>query len=663
MRLPEEGRRRAVVEGLTPVVDGGAFPVKRTVGERLTVEVDAFTDGHDRVACMLRWRRAGDDAWHETYMTPLVNDRWQAEFAVDALGRYEYSAVAWVDSFLSWRHDTARWESETDVARALASGAVLVREAAARAGGEEARELETIARRLVGDEPLAERRTLGLGQRLHELMRRHPDRSLETVYPLVLEVVVEPERARHSSWYELFPRSARDGTTEHATLRDVIDRLDYVAGMGFDVLYLPPIHPIGRVNRKGPNNALEAGSDDPGSPWAIGAEEGGHKTIHPALGTEEDFRDLVAEAGKRGIAIALDIAFQCAPDHPYVEAHPEWFRQLPDGTIRYAENPPKKYQDIYPFDFETKDWQGLWQELRSVFEHWIERGVTIFRVDNPHTKAFPFWEWVIDDIKRAHPEVIMLSEAFTRPRVMHRLAKLGFSQSYTYFTWRNTKDELTEYLTELTQHESREYFRPNLWPNTPDILHEYLQVGGRPAFMVRAAIAATAGASYGVYGPAFELLEAEPREPGSEEYRDSEKYEIRDWDLSRPESLSAFLTRLNRIRRENPALQSDHSLTFHPIDNPQMIAYSKATPDLSNVILTVVNLDPWHRQSGFVELPVHDWGLEDPRPYQVHDLLSDARHLWNGARNYVELNPRDVPAHVFRLRRRLKTEHDFDYFM
>jgi len=656
-----DGRCRAVVENLRPEVDCGRYPAKRTLGDEVVIEVDAFTDGHDRIRCQLRHRRAGEREWREQPMTPLGNDRWQASFEAGELGRYEYTAVAWVDDFLSWRHDLARWEADADIDRALRAGALLVGEAAGRATGEDAGTLERTAKALGGSDALEQRRGLGLSDTLAGLMQRYPDREHETAYGRTLEILVEPELARYSTWYELFPRSLGENG-RHGTFRDVEAHLDYVADMGFDVLYFPPIHPVGEVNRKGPNNALTAGPHDPGSPWAIGSSQGGHKSIHPELGTDEDFRALVAAAGEKGIAIALDIAFQCAPDHPYVEEHPEWFRHRPDGSIQYAENPPKKYQDIYPFDFESEDWEGLWRELRSVFEHWIERGVTVFRVDNPHTKAFPFWEWVIGDIRQAHPEVVFLSEAFTRPRVMHRLAKLGYSQSYTYFTWRNTKEELTAYGTEVSQSPSREYFRPNFWPNTPDILHEYLQAGGRPAFMARLVLAATMTANYGIYGPAFELLEATPREPGSEEYLDSEKYQIREWDLERPESLRDYITRVNRIRRENPALQRNERLCFHPIDNPQLIAYSKSTPELDNVIITVVNLDPHHRQSGFLELPVHDWNLPGPHPYQVHDLLSGARYLWHGARNYVELDPHASPAHVFRLRRRIGTERDVDHF-
>ncbi|HEY6366250.1 MAG TPA: alpha-amylase family glycosyl hydrolase, partial [Candidatus Binatia bacterium] len=442
-----------------------------------------------------------------------------------------------------------------------------------------------------------------------------------------------------------------------------IDRLPYVAGMGFDVLYLPPIHPVGNSFRKGKNNTLAAGTNDVGSPWAIGAKEGGHKAIHPQLGSLADFKRLIEEAKKFDIEIALDIAFQCTPDHPYVEEHPEWFRKRPDGSIQYAENPPKKYQDIYPLDFESEGWEELWKELKSVILFWCEQGVRIFRVDNPHTKTFPFWEWVIGEVKKHHPDALFLAEAFTRPKVMYRLAKLGFSQSYTYFTWRNTKTELTQYFTELTQTEVGDFFRANLWPATPDILTEYLQFGGRPAFMARLVLAAMLGASYGIYGPAFELCENTPREPGSEEYFNSEKYEIKHWDLEKPDSLRELIARVNRIRRENPALQSDRSLRFYPVDNPEIVCFGKRTEDLSNVIVVAVNLDPHHSQSGWLELPSEELGLDPQQTFQMHDLLTDARYLWQGQRNYVRLDPDSVPAQIFHVRPRIRREQDFDYFM
>jgi starch synthase (maltosyl-transferring) len=659
-----EGRCRAVIESVSPQVDAGRFPIKRSVGETVAVEADVFTDGHDAVACAVRYRRADTPDVEEIAMSPLANDRWRGEFRVTGCGGYQYTVVAWLDHFETWRRDLRkRLDAEQDIGVALLAGADLVAGASARAVEPDAAQLEDWARQLRGDAPAGERAQLALSPGLAALMARHPDRTLETHYERELTVTVEPALARFSAWYEMFPRSCSDAPGRHGNLADCEARLPYVAAMGFDILYLPPVHPIGRSFRKGRNNTLTAGAGDPGSPWAIGASEGGHKAIHPELGTPEDFRRLVAKAEALGIRIALDIAFQCSPDHPWVQQHPQWFLWRPDGTVQYAENPPKKYQDIYPLNFESADWRGLWNELESVFLFWLEQGVTVFRVDNPHTKAFPFWEWVIDRIKRRNPEVIFLSEAFTRPKVMHRLAKLGFSQSYNYFPWRNTKWELTTYLTELTRESGREYYRPSLWPNTPDILPEYLQFGGRPAFAARLVLAATLGASYGIYGPAFELFENEPREPGSEEYLHSEKYEIRAWDLNRRDSLKDLVARVNHIRRENPALHSDWNLRFHDIDNEQLIAYSKRSENGDNAVLVVVNLDPHHVQRGWITIPLEDFGLQAHHPYQMHDLISGARYLWNGPRNYVELDPDAVPAHVFRLRRRVRTERDFDYFL
>ncbi|EAR23434.1 alpha-1,4-glucan--maltose-1-phosphate maltosyltransferase [Nitrococcus mobilis] len=659
-----DGRKRVVIEGVAPAVDAGRFPIKRTLGEKVVVEADAFVDGHDQLACVLCYRKAATETWTEVAMRPLGNDRWSGEFAVDELGRYGYTVTAWVDHFRTWCAELKKRTKAEDIASALMIGAELIEAAAARANEPpDAAELHRYAKalRTAGD-PLT-RRSQALDPALAQLMAQSPDRMFATTYERELMVVVDVAHARFSTWYELFPRSCVQEPGTHGSLRSCAERLPYIAAMGFDVLYLPPIHPIGTTARKGRNNTLNASAEDPGSPWAIGSEAGGHKAVHPQLGTLEDFRHLVRRAREQGLEVALDIAFQCSPDHPYVKQAPQWFRWRPDGTVQYAENPPKKYQDIYPFNFESEDWQGLWDELEDVFLFWIEQGVRIFRVDNPHTKPFPFWEWLITHVKAQHPEVIFLAEAFTRPKVMHRLAKLGFTQSYTYFTWRNNKWELMEYFTELTQTPSREYFRPNLWPNTPDILNEYLQVGGRPAFMTRLVLAATLGANYGIYGPAFELCEARPREPGSEEYLDSEKYEIRAWELERPDSLAHFITRVNQIRRENPALQQDWSLRFHPVDNEALVCYSKHCDALDNVILVVVNVDPHHTQAGWVELPLEALQLLPEHPYQVHDLLSDARYLWQGARNYVELDPHSAPAHIFRVRRHVRTEHDFDYFM
>jgi len=654
---------RAIIESVTPQVDGGRFPAKRSVGDTVTVEADAFTDGHDVPRCILKHRYADEQSWTEIEMVALGNDRWRGQFKVDRLGRYHYTVTAWVDRFLTWRHDFKRRLEPADIETALQSGAQIVRDAAARASGEDAQRLTRLAQSLLAPDDFTRRQTLGASQELADAMSLYPDRSHAAEHERELTIVVEPVLARYSTWYELFPRSAAPEGGRHGTFRDCITRLPAVAKMGFDILYLPPIHPIGRIQRKGPNNSLVAGPDDPGSPWAIGADEGGHLAIHPQLGTPEEFRALVAAANALGIEIALDIAFQCAPDHPYVKAHPQWFQWRPDGTVQYAENPPKKYQDIYPFDFENEDWQGLFEELKGIFLHWIGQGVTVFRVDNPHTKPFALWEWLIAEIKKDHPETIFLAEAFTRPRVMHRLAKLGYSQSYTYFTWRNTKAELVEYATEVTQHRSREYFRPNFWPNTPDILPEYLQLGGRASFMTRLVLAATITANYGIYGPAFELLEHQPRSPGSEEYLDSEKYQIRHRDQSQPHSLTDFITRVNRIRRDNPALQDNWNLSFCPVDNDAIICYVKATEDCDNVVIIAVNLDPHHTQSGWVDLPLDDIGVKPGTGFQVHDLLADHRYLWTGARNFLQLDPGRSPAHIFLLRKQIRSEQDFDYFL
>ncbi len=659
---PNEGRLRAVIEKVKPEIDGGRFPAKRVVGERMTVEADIFTDGHDALAAALLYRRNSDSHWSETPMESLDNDRWRATFEVTEIGAYLYTLQAWVDRFESWRQGLAKkLQARQDVAIDLLIGAGLVEETANRAPPTDKKRLANSISILRSKQPDAGE--TALLPELAALMAKYSDRRWAVTYDKELRVNVDREKARFSTWYEMFPRSCASEPGVHGTLRDCEQRLPYVAGMGFDVLYLAPIHPIGRSFRKGKNNELGAGPDDVGSPWAIGAKEGGHKAIHPQLGTLEDFKRLVTKAKKSGIEIALDIAFQCAPDHPYAREHPEWFRKRPDGSIQYAENPPKKYQDIYPLDFETDHWKELWDELKSIIVFWCEQGVRIFRVDNPHTKAFPFWEWVIAEVKKDYPEALFLAEAFTRPKVMYRLAKSGFSQSYTYFAWRNTKWELTQYFTELTQTEIADFFRASLWPNTPDILTEYLQFGGRPAFMTRLVLAATLGANYGIYAPAFELCENVPRDPGSEEYLNSEKYELKHWDLERKDSLKEFIALVNRIRGENRALQRDRSLRFHPVDNPEIICFSKQTEDLKNVIVVVVNLDPHHTQSGWVELAMEELGLLPQQPFQMHDLLTNARYLWHGARNYVQLNPDTVPAQIFRVRHRLRHEQDFDYFL
>ncbi|MEA2588381.1 MAG: hypothetical protein QOH66_1308, partial [Actinomycetota bacterium] len=629
-----------------PEIDCGRFAIKRITGDTVTVEADVFADGHDVVTGILGWRRHGTKQWTETPMEDLGNDHWRASFVPDEIGRYEYAVWGWVDHFATWwRGMQRKLEAGVDVKVDRLIGAELIEAAAKRAPSEDAERLLAQAEQLRGPGDL-----LGLSGEMVALVSAYADTTLAGSSQEYLMVVDRP-RARFSAWYEMFPRSASDEPGRHGTLKDAERRLPYVAGLGFDVLYLPPIHPIGVAHRKGKNNSTEAGPADPGSPWAIGGAEGGHTAIHPELGTIADFDRLVVAAGRFGLEIAIDFAIQASPDHPWVTEHPQWFRARPDGTLQYAENPPKKYQDIYPLDFESEDWQNLWEALKEVVDFWIGHGVKIFRVDNPHTKTFAFWEWLIGGVKAEHPEVLFLAEAFTRPKVMYRLAKLGFTQSYTYFTWRTTKAELIDYVTELTTTEVREFFRPNFWPNTPDILAQQLQGGGgRAAFVARLILAACLSPSYGIYGPPFEMGEDAPITPGSEEYLNSEKYEIRSWDLHRMDSLSEVIARVNLVRNDNPALHGDAIPVFQPVDNDQLIAWTKATDDLSNVILVVVNLDPHYAQSGWVDLPLAALGLPAYDPYQVEDLLTGMRFAWSGPRNYVRLDPAALPAHILALR-------------
>ena len=569
-------------------------------------------------------------------MEPLTNDRWRAQFVVDSLGEYEYTIEGWVDRFETWRHELSKkFGAGQDVSSELLEGAAVVERVHETAGA-------ALADTSV---PAGQRVAQALSESLREEMRRRPERGLATRYDRVLRVTVEPERARFGAWYEMFPRSAGTDPSRSATFDEAAERLPYIAAMGFDVLYLPPIHPIGRSFRKGPNNSLTAGPNDPGSPWAIGSDEGGHDAIEPGLGTLDDFDRFVEAARRHHLEIALDLAYQASPDHPYTKTHPEWFRRRPDGTIKYAENPPKKYQDIYPINFESDAWESLWHELKRIIDFWIGHGVRIFRVDNPHTKPYRFWQWVLGEIKRDYPDTIFLSEAFTRPKVMRYLAKSGFSQSYTYFTWRNTSEELTEYFTELTQTDVREYLRANLFANTPDILHEYLQSGGRPAFQIRLVLAATLGASYGIYS-GFELGENVPVKAGSEEYLDSEKYQIRPRNFEDPHSLAELIRRVNAVRRAHPALQRDRGLRFHQTDNAQLLCYSKRSVDGSDLLLMVVNLDPHRMQHGFIRLPLTDWGLGHDASLEVRDLLWNERYFWRGEWNYVRLDPDARVAHV-----------------
>jgi starch synthase (maltosyl-transferring) len=646
-----DGRQRVVIERVVPEIDCGRFPIKRVVGEPVVVEADVFADGHDQVACqILYWR--GKEKPESSPLKPVGNDRWRGQFTVNELGCYQYTVEGWIDRFQTWRGDLVkRVAAGQDVHVELLIGTELIEAVAAGATEHDAALLREWAGRVRNAKDTPEGAAIALEEKALDIIQRNPVHHLASRYAKQLSVTVDREKARFSAWYEVFPRSCSPEAGRHGTFSDCELWLPRIAAMGFDVVYLPPIHPIGQLFRKGKNNSVEPGPDDVGSPWAIGSAEGGHKSVHPELGTLEDFKHFVSAAQRHGIEVAFDMAFQCAPDHPYVHEDPEWFRKRPDGTVQYAENPPKKYQDIYPLDFESQDWRALWRELKSVFDFWTDQGVRIFRVDNPHTKPFAFWEWVIGEIKEDHPEVIFLAEAFTRPHVMYRLAKLGFSQSYTYFTWRNTKQELTSYFNELTQTELREYFRPNLWPNTPDILSEFLQVGGRAAFMIRLILAGTLGASYGIYGPAFELYENVPLRPGSEEYLDSEKYELKHRNLNSAASLKDLIARINRIRKGTQALQSDRNLRFHETDNPSLICYSKTTDDLSEAVIIVVNLDSFFKQSGWVHLDLNSIGLDSDRAFMVHDLLGEGQYTWRGPWNYVELTPESLPAHILYVHR------------
>jgi starch synthase (maltosyl-transferring) len=666
--MKDNGRRRVLIEAATPDVEGGRYPAKRIVGEPIIASCDLVSDGHDALGGVLLYRRPGATAFARVPLTSKGNDRWQASFVPDAVGRWELGFEAWIDDFATWSHGIAKKAAVgQDVTVELLVGARLLAEASERAREDKSRGqadsalLKQAADRVASTQfSVAERLAAAQGEAVAQLVATYPDLRNATRYAKECPVTVDRELARFSAWYELFPRSCGPAG-KHGTFADCEKRLPYIASMGFDIVYLPPIHPIGRAFRKGPNNTLEAGPNDVGSPWAIGAAEGGHKAVHPQLGTLEDFRHFVRKANELKLEVALDVAFQVSPDHPYVKEHPEWFRMRPDGTIQYAENPPKKYQDVYPFDFECEGWRALWEELASVFTFWIDQGVTVFRVDNPHTKSLRFWEWCIAHVKERCPQAIFLAEAFTRPKLMYALAKRGFSQSYTYFTWRHTKDEFTAYLKELSKPPVSEFYRPNFWPNTPDILPEHLQEGGRGIFLQRLVLAATLSSSYGIYGPAFELMEHVPR-PGSEEYIDNEKFQLRTWDLEREDSLRDVIARLNQIRRGNPALHDNTRIVFHPTDNDQLLCFSKSDGQ-DNIVVVVVNLDANHRHSGWLQLDLAALGIGAEERIQVHDELTDVRYHWTGPRNYVELDPKLMPAHVFRIRRKSRTEHDFEYFL
>jgi starch synthase (maltosyl-transferring) len=640
-----------VIENVQPLIDCGRYPIKRIMGEDLVVESDIFKDGHDVVAAVLKWRVVGKRAWRETPMFFVDNDRWRGVCTLYDQAIHEYTVQAWTDTFRSWQQEFAKkFEAGVSDLRSEAlEGAAIVEAAVSRTRDEaDSARLREFAGQIAHGTN-SEIYAVTRSGELEVLMATNPDRADATQYQPALRVVVDRQAALFGAWYEFFPRSAEGRDDRGSTFRDCLPRVDDAKAMGFDVIYFPPIHPIGHTNRKGRNNAIACEPGDPGVPWAIGSEAGGHKAVEPSLGTLDDFDWLQKQVRKRGMEIALDFAINCSPDHPYVKEHPDWFYKRSDGTIKYAENPPKKYEDIYPLNFRCENWRDLWGEMKSIVLLWAERGVRIFRVDNPHTKPVAFWEYLISGVREKYPDAIFLSEAFTRPKMMKELARAGFNQSYTYFTWRNSKQELIEYFTELTQTEMSEYFRPNLWPNTPDILPFLLQEGGRPAFMTRVLMAATLSPLYGIYG-GYELCENKAL-PDREEYLDSEKYQFKQRDWNAPGNIKDWIARINRIRKQNRALQMYTNLRFYQADNDAILFYGKMTPACDNIILVVVNLDPFRKQNSFVYVPIDEFGQMESDEYQVHDLLNDARYIWRGRRNYVELDPEVQTAHVFLVRR------------
>jgi starch synthase (maltosyl-transferring) len=640
-----------VIENLQPLIDGGRYPIKRIVGEDLVVEADIFKDGHDVVAAVLMWRVLGKRAWRETPMDFVDNDRWRGVCTLYDEVIHEYTVEAWTDTFRSWQAEFAKkFEAGiSDLRSEALEGAALVSAAAKRARERADRERLLEFSQQISTGANSEIHAIAQSGELEVLMATYPDRAAATQYAPAPQVAVDRLAALFGAWYEFFPRSAEGRGDRGSTFRDCLPRVDDAKAMGFDVIYFPPIHPIGHTNRKGRNNSVTCEPGDPGVPWAIGSEAGGHKAVEPSLGTLEDFDWLQKEVRKRGMEIALDFAINCSPDHPYVKEHPDWFYKRPDGTIKYAENPPKKYEDIYPLNFRSENWRELWAEMKSIVLFWAKRGVRIFRVDNPHTKPVAFWEYLTKGVREKYPDTIFLSEAFTRPKMMKALAKAGFNQSYTYFTWRNSKHELIEYFTELTQTEMGEYFRPNLWPNTPDILPVVLQEGGRSAFMIRVALAATLSPLYGIYS-GYELCENEAL-PGREEYFDSEKYQYKERDWNAPGNIKDWIARLNKIRKQNRALQLYTDLRFHDADNDAILFYSKMTAARDNIILIIVNLDPHRKQNSFVYVPIESFGQMESDVYEVQDLLSGATYTWHGRRNYVDLDPEIQPAHIFLVRR------------
>lgn len=643
-----QGQLRVYIDNVYPEIDGGKYPIRRVPGEIVEVEADVFADGHDLVCARLLYRHFSEKKFSIAPMESTGGERWKGSFEITKQGTYIYTIEAWLDHALSWQHTLKRrlaGKEKLDVE--LLHGVKFLQKIKTKAAAKEKKSIEDIIELFKDKKRYDEAVKMALSTEAEQWIKKYPDTGIFTRYK-ELSVWVDRKKAAFSTWYVLFPRAASNVAHRHGTFKDVERLLPRLRDMGMDVLYLPPIHPIGKTHRKGKNNSLKARPDEPGVPWAIGDESGGHKAIHPELGTLEDFQSLVKKAAEHGMEIALDYALQCSPDHPYVKEHPEWFMWRPDGTAQYAENPPKKYQDVIPFNFETKEWETLWEELKSIVEFWMEQGVKIFRVDNPHTKSVYFWEWLISEIKKKDPDVLFLAEAFTAPKMMYHLAKIGFTQSYTYFTWRNSKAEMTEYMEELTKTELKEYFRPNFWPNTPDILPYHLQTGKESTYIARVFMAATLSSNYGFYGPVYELLVSDAL-PGREEYLNSEKYEIRNWDWDRDTRLKMAITSINKARMENEALQETNNVEFLNTQNDNLLAYYKQSRDGSNKFICIVNLDPNNKQWAFLQTPLEKIGKPEGQPFMVHDLMNDARYQWNKRWNYIELDPGILPCHLFRI--------------
>ncbi len=641
------GKKRAIIKHVRPEIDCGLYPVKRSSGEKINVEADIFSDGHDEIKAELLYRKSGTKKWNKISMKFIINDHWFSSFSPEKEGLYEYTIQGWVDVFHTWQRDIKKkFNAGQDIRVELQMGIQMIEEAIQNALKTKENELQHYLKGINNAKGQATALEIAESNQLRELMNDFVKKETISIYPKILTVDVERKKAGFSAWYELFPRSASQTPGKPGTFNDVIKLLPEIATMGFDVLYLPPIHPIGESFRKGKDNAPECKSGDPGSPWAIGSKEGGHKAIHPQLGSLNDFKNLVLQAKSHDIEVAIDIAFQCSPDHPYVKEHPNWFIWRPDGTVQYAENPPKKYQDVLPLNFGTDDWRNLWAELKSIFDYWIDKGVKIFRVDNPHTKPFHFWEWVIKEIRKDHPEVIFLAEAFTRPRIMEHLAKIGFTQSYTYFTWRHTRDEMIQYVNELTKTPVREFYRPNFWPNTPDILPESLQYKEEGAFITRVVMASTLSSNYGIYGPSFEFGLNEPH-PDREEYINNEKYEIKQWDWHKQTKIKQIISIINKTRKENPALQTTWNIYIAETENTQLLCYGKTDDAWNNKIIIAVNMDPVYKQGAWVKFPLYQMKIDQDKPFKVNDVLSGKSFEWQGEWNYVELDPKDIPAHIF----------------